>query len=129
MVDREHGKVSLVRQCALLRISRGSVYYQPTSTRAYIWVFRCIVTITITLFEHDPVLVALTDYELKALERLNRAAKPELVGVRRQGDGRFELRAAQYVGVIRIGGRTIQVLPKILHRNPLACQEVFFPAS
>jgi len=34
MVDREHGKVSLVRQCALLRISRGSVYYQPTSTRA-----------------------------------------------------------------------------------------------
>ena len=33
MVDREHRQVSLVRQCALLRISRGSVYYHPTSTR------------------------------------------------------------------------------------------------
>ncbi len=33
LIDREHGKVSLVRQCALLRICRGSVCYQPTSTR------------------------------------------------------------------------------------------------
>ncbi len=34
LIDREHRQVSLVRQCALLRISRGSVYYQPRSTRA-----------------------------------------------------------------------------------------------
>ncbi len=34
LVDRDHRQVSLVRQCALLRISRGSVYYQPRSTRA-----------------------------------------------------------------------------------------------
>ncbi len=33
LVDREHRQVSLVRQCALLRISRGTVYYQPRSTR------------------------------------------------------------------------------------------------
>ncbi len=33
MIDREHRKLSLVRQCTLLRVSRGSVYYQPTSTR------------------------------------------------------------------------------------------------
>ena len=34
LIDREHRQVSLVRQCPLLRISRGSVYYQPRSTRA-----------------------------------------------------------------------------------------------
>ena len=34
MIHREHHQLSLVRQCTLLRISRGSVYYQPTSTRA-----------------------------------------------------------------------------------------------
>ena len=34
MIDREHQQLSLVRQCTLLRISRGSVYYQPTPPRA-----------------------------------------------------------------------------------------------
>ena len=34
MIDREHRNLSLVRQCTLLDISRGSVYYQPTSTGA-----------------------------------------------------------------------------------------------
>jgi hypothetical protein len=29
MVDREHQELSLVRQCALLGISRSSLYYQP----------------------------------------------------------------------------------------------------
>ncbi len=33
MIDREHRQLSLVRQCILLRISRGSVYYRPASTR------------------------------------------------------------------------------------------------
>ncbi len=30
MVDRDHNQLSLVRQCTLLEISRGSLYYQPT---------------------------------------------------------------------------------------------------
>ena len=34
MIDREHHHLSLVRQCTLLDISRGSVYYQPASTGA-----------------------------------------------------------------------------------------------
>jgi putative transposase len=34
LIDREHRQVSLVRQCALLGISRGSVYYQPKPARA-----------------------------------------------------------------------------------------------
>ena len=29
MVDREHPSLSLVRQCALLRVSRSSIYYRP----------------------------------------------------------------------------------------------------
>ena len=34
MIDRGHKQLSLVRQCALLSISRASVYYRPVSTRA-----------------------------------------------------------------------------------------------
>ena len=34
MIDREHNQLSLVRQCTLLKVSRGSLYYQPTSTKA-----------------------------------------------------------------------------------------------
>ncbi len=33
MLDRNHGELSLVRQCSLVRISRSSVYYQPVPTR------------------------------------------------------------------------------------------------
>jgi putative transposase len=29
MIDREHPKLSLVRQCSLLGVSRSSLYYQP----------------------------------------------------------------------------------------------------
>ena len=34
MIDRKGSKLSLVRQCSLLDISRGSVYYRPTPARA-----------------------------------------------------------------------------------------------
>ena len=34
MIDREEPKLSLVRQCALLDISRSSLYYLPTETGA-----------------------------------------------------------------------------------------------
>ncbi len=34
MIDRGHKQLSLVRQCALLNISRAWVYYRPVSTRA-----------------------------------------------------------------------------------------------
>ena len=32
MIDRDHPKLSLVRQCALLGVSRSSVYYLPAQT-------------------------------------------------------------------------------------------------
>lgn len=34
LVDREHRKLSLVRQCAVLGLSRAWLYYQPTTPRA-----------------------------------------------------------------------------------------------
>ena len=34
MIDREHRKVSLARQCTLLDISRAWLYYQPTTPSA-----------------------------------------------------------------------------------------------
>ena len=35
MVDREHPKLSVVRQCSLLGISRSSVYSQPNEANEY----------------------------------------------------------------------------------------------
>ena len=32
MVDRQHPSLSLVRQCALLGVSRSSLYYRPRAT-------------------------------------------------------------------------------------------------
>ncbi len=34
MIDREHDQLPLVRQCALLDVSRASVYYRPAPPRA-----------------------------------------------------------------------------------------------
>ena len=34
MVDRQHPSLSLVRQCALLEVSRSSLYYQPRAASA-----------------------------------------------------------------------------------------------
>ena len=34
LIDRDHPRLSLVRQCALLDISRAWWYYQPTTPRA-----------------------------------------------------------------------------------------------
>jgi putative transposase len=34
LIDREHRKLSLVRQCTLLGLSRAWLYYQPTTPRA-----------------------------------------------------------------------------------------------
>jgi len=34
MIHRAHPKLSMVRQCALLGISRSSLYCQPTATSA-----------------------------------------------------------------------------------------------
>jgi hypothetical protein len=66
-----------------------------------------------TLFEHEYTTgFGWTDRDFAALDRLNRAAGVEILRPVVRG-GVKELRAAQHVGVLRLGNRTVQVLPKI----------------
>lgn len=70
---------------------------------------------TTTLFEHEYTTdFNCTNSELIALERLNKGAGATLLRPTIRSR-KWELQATQYVGVVRLGGRTIQVLPKI-HR-------------
>ncbi|HEX6186332.1 MAG TPA: hypothetical protein VFZ44_20750 [Pyrinomonadaceae bacterium] len=71
---------------------------------------------TETLFEHEQTEgFDWSDREYAALERLNRAAGAEVLRATLRS-GRRELRATQHVGVVRLGRRAVQVLPKI-HRG------------
>lgn len=68
---------------------------------------------TTTLFEHETTTgFRWTDRDLAALERLRRSIGTEILRPVVRGGGR-ELQATQYVGVVRFGSRTVQVLPKI----------------
>jgi 5-methylcytosine-specific restriction enzyme subunit McrC len=68
---------------------------------------------TITLFEHGCTSgFDWKDRDLVVLQRLNRRAGVEMLRPEVK-DGKQELRAAQHVGVFRLGNRTVQVLPKI----------------
>jgi 5-methylcytosine-specific restriction enzyme subunit McrC len=68
---------------------------------------------TETLFEHEQTEFDWSEREYAALERLNRAAGAEVLRATVGRAGRKELRAAQHVGVVRLGGRAVEVLPKI----------------
>ena len=75
---------------------------------------------TITLFEHECTSgFDWTNRDLAVLERLSRAAGPELLRPVVRG-GKRELRALQHVGVFRLGDRTVQVLPKIYQSGEAA---------
>ncbi len=74
---------------------------------------------TFTLFEHEQKAFDWTEREFAALERLNRATGVEVLRATIGRGGRRELRASQYVGVVRLGTRAVQVLPKI-HRSGTA---------
>ena len=68
---------------------------------------------TITLFEHQTRLYSDLGWDpyhpaLEQLRLLNEACGAELIHL-----GHRQLRATQFVGVIRLGETTLQVLPKI----------------
>jgi 5-methylcytosine-specific restriction enzyme subunit McrC len=67
---------------------------------------------TLTLFEHERKAFDWTEGDLAALERLRAAAGAEVLRATFDGRGRA-LQATQYVGVVRLGGRAVQVLPKM----------------
>jgi 5-methylcytosine-specific restriction enzyme subunit McrC len=70
---------------------------------------------TLTLFEHEYTSgFNWTDSELSALERMNGGAGSVILRPTLRA-GKRELQAAQHVGVVRVGSRTVQILPKI-HR-------------
>lgn len=70
------------------------------------------MTATITLFEHEAEDFNWENRDLAALDRLNRAAGVDILRATVRG-GKRKLQATQHVGVVRLGNRTIQVLPKI----------------
>src|SRR2546421_2022260 len=70
----------------------------------------------ITVFEHEDTDFDWSDRECAMLERLRRATGAEVLRATVRG-GRRKLQAAQYVGVVRLGARTVQVLPKIYSAN------------
>jgi 5-methylcytosine-specific restriction enzyme subunit McrC len=74
---------------------------------------------TITLFEHEAQAFDWVDRDLAALERLRNAVGAEILRPTVQ-NGQRVLKAAQHVGVIRLGSRTIQILPKIYHPGAIA---------
>jgi len=80
------------------------------------------MTATITLFEHEIGEFDWTDRDFAALERLNRAVGVDVLRATMRGRQRV-VKATQYVGVIRLGRRTIQVLPKIYQSNDVVSQQ------
>ena len=67
---------------------------------------------TITLFEHTSKPFDWNDRHCALLERMREAFGSDVLRPIVQGRTR-KLQAAQYVGVVRLGNRTIQILPKI----------------
>ncbi len=65
----------------------------------------------ITLYEHERVPYSWTPAEERFLDRLNATGNPPLRAVYQAGSR--SLQAAQHVGVVRMGTRTIQILPKM----------------
>jgi 5-methylcytosine-specific restriction enzyme subunit McrC len=76
---------------------------------------------TLTLFEHEARNFDWTDKDLSVMERVRRAAGAEVLRLGVRG-GKRVIQAAQHVGVVRLGHRTVQVLPKI-HRSGEAVSE------
>lgn len=74
---------------------------------------------TLTLFEHETVPQELSAHQLTLLAQLQqRLGEKVLQPVYRTGS--WYLRAGQYVGVVRLGPWTIQILPKIYKASDLS---------
>jgi 5-methylcytosine-specific restriction enzyme subunit McrC len=69
----------------------------------------------VTLFEYETIDTLEND-EVQCLERLTRTTGVEILKPLVK-QGRLQLQARQYVGVLQLGTRTIQILPK-MHRSP-----------
>lgn len=77
----------------------------------------------LTLFEHETKPFPWDDHSRAALARLNRAKGDDILLPVFTRDGRPAVRATQYVGVVRLGRETVQVLPKIYRHVDAAKDE------
>jgi 5-methylcytosine-specific restriction enzyme subunit McrC len=66
----------------------------------------------LTLFEHESHFFAWSDRDLGLIERLRAATGTDVLKATVR-HGKRAIQAAQHVGVVRLGNRTVQVLPKI----------------
>ncbi len=76
-----------------------------------------------TLFEHESKPFEWTEHDWTLVDRINTALGGEVIRlVMNRGEKR--IRAAQHVGVIRLGGRSVQVLPKIYQASEAADEKL-----
>ena len=66
----------------------------------------------LVLFEHETIPFNWTDRDLRLLAAINGRAGDSILTPKIDAKGK-QLQAAQYVGVVRLGEQTIQILPKI----------------
>lgn len=78
---------------------------------------------TLTLFEHEFQEFPWTDRDLTLIERLSQSTGADVLRATTR-HGKRAIRAAQHVGVIRLGNRTIQVLPKIYQASESDPKEI-----
>jgi 5-methylcytosine-specific restriction enzyme subunit McrC len=86
---------------------------------------RSIIQVTkpFTLFEHESKHFDWTERDWTLVDRVNSALGSEVLRLGMK-NGQKRIRAAQHVGVIRLRGRTIQVLPKIYQTTEMADEEL-----
>jgi 5-methylcytosine-specific restriction enzyme subunit McrC len=76
----------------------------------------------LTLFEHECTTFTWTDRDLALLERLRASIQTDVLKATVK-NGKRAIQAMQHVGVVRLGNRTIQVLPKIYQSQEAASTE------
>lgn len=74
------------------------------------------MTTTLTLFEHESKPFSWSDRDLVTFERLRRTLGVDVVRATIR-NGERAIQAAQHVGVVRLGHRAVQILPKMYRAN------------
>jgi 5-methylcytosine-specific restriction enzyme subunit McrC len=76
----------------------------------------------LTLFEHETKTFPWTERDVALVEKLCQDAGVEVLRLTVRGTSRV-IRAAQHVGVVRLRGHTIQILPKIYQLSETASEK------
>jgi len=77
----------------------------------------------LTLFEHQTAPFDWDPRRRAALDRLNRAQGDEVLRATLGRDGCHAVQATRYVGVVRLGRETVQILPKIYRHEECSAEE------